>query len=63
MPTLPIIKSGPEVEQNDTSLCPSYLDILFSSLSSLANFEPTGYPETIEIAKISPERPLTLKIF
>ena len=63
VPTLPIINNGPEVEQKDTNRCPSYLEILFSNLRSLANFEPTGYPDTMDIAKISPDLPLTLKIF
>ena len=61
--TAPTIKSGPEVEQNETNLCASNLDISLFWRSSEANLAPTGYPETVEIAKTSELLPETLKSF
>ena len=57
-----IINKGPEVEQKEISLWPSYLEISFFSRKSEASLAPTGYPDTAEIAKTKALFPETLKI-
>lgn len=63
METAPTIKSGPDVEQKETSLWASNLEISLFCLSSEASFAPTGYPDTVDIAKTKELLPDTLKSF
>ena len=62
MPIAPTINNGPEVEQKAVSLWASNKDIWLLFLSSEASLAPTGYPETVEIAKTKALLPDTLKI-